>query len=250
MLLKDRLTLISGAAQGNGKAIAEGFAEQGALVIVADINEDKAESVAEEIRMKGGKAWTCALDVSDREQCQEQAQRIKSEIGHLAVLVNNAGIYVRNKIDSPDLFDAWDRAINTNLTSMLNVSEPFLDSLRQTQGSIINISSIAGFRSTKTSIAYSTSKAGIVMFTKELANEMAKDNVRVNAIAPGSFVTSMTAQTRSEPERYENFLKRIPMGRFGEPEELVGPAVFLAANSMSSYVTGETLFVDGGYMTG
>lgn len=251
MLLTKQLALVTGAAQGNGEAIAKGFAEQGASVIVTDINRQKAEGVATQINEQSGtdsaKAYAYQLDVTDRNSCQELAARIESKIGPISTLVNNAGIYVRNQIDSPDLYEAWDKALSVNLTGMMNVTIPFMDMLRRTRGSIINISSIGAFLSTKTSIAYSSSKSGITMLTKELAVELAKDGVRVNAIAPGSIATAMTEQTRSDPERYQRFLSRIPMGRFGEPKEMVGPAVFLAANQLSSYVTGTTITADGGY---
>ena len=129
----------------------------------------------------------------------------------------------------------------------LNVSLAFLDALRKTKGAIVNIASIASFVSTATSVSYPVSKAGLRALTQSMAHELAKDGVRVNAIAPGTFATAMTEATRFNPERSERFLTRIPMGRYGEPEELVGPVVFLASE-MSSYVTGTTVVVDGGYL--
>ena len=129
----------------------------------------------------------------------------------------------------------------------MNVSVAFLPALRKTKGAIINIASIASFVSTATSVSYPVSKAGVKALTQSMAHELAKDGVRVNAIAPGTFATVMTEATRSNAERSERFLARIPMGRYGDPKELVGPTVFLAS-TMSSYVTGTTLVVDGGYL--
>jgi NAD(P)-dependent dehydrogenase (short-subunit alcohol dehydrogenase family) len=137
--------------------------------------------------------------------------------------------------------------MRVNLDGTLNVTLSFLDALRASKGAVINMASIAAFVSTSTSIAYSTSKAAIRMLTQNLAQELAPDGVRVNAIAPGTIVTAMTEATRNNEERRERFLARIPMGRFGLPEELVGPVVFLAS-SMSSYMTGATIVVDGGYL--
>jgi NAD(P)-dependent dehydrogenase (short-subunit alcohol dehydrogenase family) len=134
-----------------------------------------------------------------------------------------------------------------NLTGALTMSLAFLPSLRATKGAIVNIASIASFVSTGTSVSYPVSKAGLRMLTQTMAQDLAKDGVRVNAIAPGTFATAMTEATRLNPERSERFLTRIPMGRYGEPEELVGPVVFLAS-AMASYVTGATLVVDGGYL--
>lgn len=247
MLLEGRLAFVTGAGQGNGAAIARGLAGQGAHVVVTDINGETVCSVAEEIRAAGGVAWPYVLDVVDAAACRHVAQRVTAERGKVSILVNNAGICPRNTIDSPDVRDTWDLAMRINLDGTLNVTLPLIAALRETKGSIINMASIAAFVSTSTSISYSTSKAAIKMLTQNLAQELARDGVRVNAIAPGSLVTAMTEATRTDPVRRQKFLSRIPMGRFGEPEELVGPVVFLAS-SMSSYVTGTTIVVDGGYL--
>ena len=170
-----------------------------------------------------------------------------TRIGQVAIVINNAGICPRHSIDDPDTRRLWNIALDVNLHGTLNVTLAFLGALRATQGSVINIGSIASFVSTATSIGYGTSKAAVKMLTQNLAQELAKDGVRVNAIAPGTFATPMTEATRFDAERSAKFTARIPMGRYGEPEELVGPVVFLAS-SMSSYVTGTTLVVDGGYL--
>ncbi|SCB47442.1 NAD(P)-dependent dehydrogenase, short-chain alcohol dehydrogenase family [Rhizobium multihospitium] len=247
MLLENRIAFITGAGQGNGAAIALGLAAEGARVIATDINGDAASATAAQIKERGGEAWSFALDVTDAAGCMELAREISASIGDVSVLVNNAGICPRNTIDSPDLRASWDAAMKVNLEGTLNVSLAFVGALRATKGSIINMASIASFVSTATSVSYSTSKAAVRMFTQNLAQELAKDGVRVNAIAPGTFATPMTAATRNNPERSAKFLARIPMGRYGEPEELVGPTLFLAS-SMSSYMTGATIVVDGGYL--
>lgn len=247
MLLEGRLALVTGAGQGNGAAIAKGLAREGARVIVTDIALPAAESTAAEIKGRGGEAWAYLLDVTEAEACRELAKTVGNLVGEVSLVVNNAGICPRHDIDSPDLERFWAAAMDVNLKGTLNVSVAFLSALRATKGAIVNIASIAAFVSTQTSVSYPTSKAAVRMLTQTMAHELAKDGVRVNAIAPGTFATPMTEATRLNPERSERFLARIPMGRYGEPDELIGPAVFLAS-SMSSYVTGTTVVVDGGYL--
>jgi NAD(P)-dependent dehydrogenase (short-subunit alcohol dehydrogenase family) len=239
-LLADRIGLVTGAGQGNGAAIARGMAEAGATVVVTDRDPYAAERTAAEI---GPRARWFRLDVTDAAECRAVA----AQAGAVSIVVNNAGICPRTPIDSPDLMESWRAAIDVNLTGALNVSMACLASLRATKGVIINIASIASFVSTNTSVSYPVSKAGVRALTQTMATDLAKDGVRVNAIAPGTFATAMTEATRLNPTRSERFLTRIPMGRYGEPEELVGPVLFLASG-MSSYVTGTTLVVDGGYL--
>ncbi|MBZ9772376.1 SDR family NAD(P)-dependent oxidoreductase [Mesorhizobium sp. CO1-1-8] len=246
-MLEGKIALVTGAGQGNGAAIARGLAAHGAKVVLTDINEVGVRAVADEIERSGSHCWAYRLDVTDAAECSKLAETVAQECGQVAILVNNAGICPRNTVDSPELRQTWDAAMSVNLDGTLNVSLAFLPALRLTKGVIINMASIASFVATATSIAYSTSKAAIKMLTQNLAQELARDGIRVNAIAPGLFVTPMTEVTRADPERRERFLARIPMRRFGEPDELVGPVVFLAS-SMSSYVTGSTLVVDGGYL--
>lgn len=247
MLLDGRIALVTGAAQGNGLAIARGLAAEGAAIVATDVNGAGAQRAAEDVRRAGGNAWAYALDVSDPAACRFIAQQVASDVGQVSVLVNNAGVCPRNTIDDPNVRETWDLAMRVNLEGTLNVTLAFVEALRGTKGVVINMASIAAFVSTSTSIAYSTSKAAIRMLTQNLAQELAKDGVRVNAIAPGTIVTAMTEATTNSPDRREKFLSRIPMGRFGLPEELVGPVLFLAS-SMSSYVTGTTIVVDGGYL--
>lgn len=247
MLLAGRIAIVTGAGQGNGAAIAKGLAKEGAVVVATDISAETAERTAGEIRQAGGKAEGHGLDVADAAAGRALAAAIGARLGPVSIVVNNAGICPRHGLDSPDLQRLWDQAMDINLRGTLNVSLAFLDQLKATKGTIVNIASIASFVSTATSVSYPVSKAGVKALTQSMAHELARDGVRVNAVAPGTIATAMTEATRLNPERSERFLARIPMGRYGEPEELVGPVVFLAS-AMSSYVTGTTLVVDGGYL--
>ncbi|KMO32203.1 3-oxoacyl-ACP reductase [Methylobacterium variabile] len=246
MLLRGRVALVTGAGQGNGAAIARGLAKEGATLVCTDIDPAAADRTARAIAEDGGQATAYALDVADKAAAERLAAALDAA-QPVSIIVNNAGICPRHRIDSPDLAQNWQAAIDVNLTGALNVTVAFLPALRRTKGTVVNIASIASFVSTATSVSYPVSKAGLRALTQSLAHELAPEGIRVNAIAPGTIATPMTEATRLDPARSERFLARIPMGRYGEPEELVGPVVFLAS-SMSSYVTGTTLVVDGGYL--
>lgn len=246
-VLAGRLALVTGAGQGNGAAIARGLARAGARVIVTDLDEANARKVAAAIREEGGQAWSFVLDVTSREQGAALAGRVGREIGNVDLLVNNAGIIIREGVDSPRAVDNLERMLDVNVLGSFIPTHAWLPALRATRGSIINVASIAGSAGLAGTLGYSPSKGAVRLMTQSLAVELAKDGVRVNAIAPGVIETPMTAPTREAPEKLEKFMSRTPMGRVGQAEELVGPVVFLAS-PMASYVTGVTLPVDGGFL--
>jgi NAD(P)-dependent dehydrogenase (short-subunit alcohol dehydrogenase family) len=246
-LLKDSLFLVTGAGQGNGRAIAAGVAATGAKVIVTDVRQDTAETAAHEIRSGGGKAWAYQLDVTDAAACAELSQRVEREVGPANVVVNNAGIIIRETIDSPKAPENWRRVMDVNVNGIFNVVHAWLPSLRKTRGNIINVASIASFVGVGSTLGYSPSKGAVKLFTQALARDLAPDGIRVNAIAPGVIATPMTASTRDDPNRLAGFMTRTPLGRVGQPEELIGPVIFLAS-SMASYVNGVILPVDGGFL--
>lgn len=246
-LLAGRLALVTGAGQGNGRAIALGLAAHGTDVVVTDIDAAMAKDTATAIAARGRRSWSFHLDVTDTDACAALAKTIGAEIGPVAILVNNAGIIIRETINSPRAHDNWRRVLDVNLNGVFNVTRAFLAALRQTHGSIINIGSIASFVGVADTLGYSPSKGGVKLLTQSLARELARDGVRVNAIAPGVIETAMTKATREDPARLAGFVGRTPLGRVGQPDELVGPVVFLASD-MASYVSGVTLPVDGGFL--
>ena len=246
-LLQGRLALITGAGQGNGRALALGLAQAGARVVATDVNAANIEETARLVRAEGGEAWCFVLDVTQPTACGALAARIEQEIGNVDLLVNNAGVIIREGMSSPNAATNWKSTLDVNLNGTFNVTHAFLAAIKQTRGSIINVASIAAYAGQGASLGYSPSKGAIKMFTQSLAQELAPLGVRVNALAPGVIETPMTAPTRANPERLQTFMTRIPMGRLGQPEDLVGPVIFLASD-MSRYVTGTTLAVDGGFL--
>lgn len=247
-LLRGDVALVTGAAQGNGAAIARGLAGSGASVIVSDLNASGAAKMAEALVEAGGRAASLTLDVADRDACFAAAERTAAIFGDVSILVNNAGITRRTPPDDPNFLDHLDAQIAINVRGSANMAIALLPQLLRTKGRIINVGSIASFVAYRNSAAYAASKGAVKQLTTALAADLAERGIRVNGIAPGVIATPMTATTRSDPEAIGRFLRHTPMGRVGEPEELVGPAVFLASR-LSSYVTGVMLPVDGGYLT-
>jgi NAD(P)-dependent dehydrogenase (short-subunit alcohol dehydrogenase family) len=211
------------------------------------MNETTLQETVRMIEAAEGKVHCFPLDVTNANDCTALAKKIAVDIGDVDLLVNNAGILIRGGIDAESAQHNFRKVMDVNVQGTFNVTYAFLSSLRKTEGTIVNVASIASFAGQAGSLGYSPSKGAIKMFTQSLAAELAKDGVRVNAIAPGVIETAMSAVTRADPERLEKFMVRIPMGRVGKPEELLGPVFFLSS-SMSSYVTGVTLPVDGGFL--
>ncbi len=238
MLLDGKFALVTGGGSGIGEGIAHAFAEHGARVMVTDVNETGAARVAAAI---GGDH--AVLDVADRAACDALAGRV----GPISILVNNAGIIRRGKLESTTNRSDWDATMAVNLDGPYNMVTAFLDQLKATRGSVINIGSIQSFVALPNSAAYTTSKGGVRALTKALAIELSPQGVRVNAIGPGMIATPLNADARQNPDYMANFAQRIPLGRLGEPSDIAGPAVFLASD-LARYVTGVTLPVDGGFL--
>lgn len=246
-LLAGRIALVTGAGRGNGAAIAHGLAQAGARVIVTDIDRQTAHDAAEAIVKAGGDARGFALDVTDEVGCGKLAEDIALLVGPIRILVNNAGIFLRGNFAAAGGRERWAKTMAVNVQGTFNVTMAFLDQLKQTHGAIVNVGSINSFTAPVGSGAYPVSKGAIAQFTRGLASELAPDGVRVNAIAPGIIATAMTEVTTADPRRLDAFLAHVPMKRVGQPEELIGPVVFLCSDA-ASYVTGAVLPVDGGYL--
>jgi NAD(P)-dependent dehydrogenase (short-subunit alcohol dehydrogenase family) len=243
-LLEGRLALVTGAGSGIGEAIALAMAREGAQLAVVDINAGAAARTAQAI---GEGAASFACDVTDRAGCDSLAARVHQELGAIAVLVNNAGIIRRGKVTDTTARRDWDATLAVNLDGPYNMTTAFLEQLRETKGAIVNIGSIQSFVALPNSAAYTTSKGGVRALTQALAIELSPLGIRVNAIGPGFTATPLNAAARADPEYMANFAGRIPLGRIGTPEDIAGPAVFLASE-MAGYITGVTLPVDGGYL--
>jgi NAD(P)-dependent dehydrogenase (short-subunit alcohol dehydrogenase family) len=245
LLLEGKLALVTGAGRGIGRAIAVAFADAGARVVITDISDAACAETRAAVEATGASAWTFALDVTDAQACTRLAADVQREIGDLQVLVNNAGLMVRETVDSPRVHDAVRRLMEVNYFGTFNALHAFVPALRRTRGCVINIASGAALTGLPGCVGYSPSKGAVKMLTQAMAADLGKDGIRVNAIAPGVIETAMTESTRNDPQRLGRFMARIPAGRLGRPDEIAGPAVFLASD-LSSYVNGITLPADGG----
>ncbi|MDX5403034.1 MAG: glucose 1-dehydrogenase [Rhodobacterales bacterium] len=246
--LNGRIAVVTGAAQGNGKAIATALAAAGAHVACCDMQADSLAATVAEITTQGGRALAMALDVTDAAQCTEAAAQVRTELGDATILVNNAGIIRRTPLDAETFAADWDAVMAVNATGVMQVSRAFLDQLKATRGSIVNLGSIMSVTAGAGLSAYAASKGAVAQLTRAMAHDLAPFGIRVNAIAPGVIETPMTESTRANPDAIGRFMAHTPMRRVGRPEELAGPVLFLASDA-ASYVTGALLPVDGGYLS-
>ena len=243
MRLKDKVALITGGARGIGRSIALAFAQEGADIVVADVNIKEAKKTALDIEQLGRRSLALEMDVTDYTKVEEAVNKILDKFTKVDILINNAGITKDNLLLRMSQAE-WDVVLNVNLKGAFNcikaVSRPMI---KQHNGKIINIASIIGIIGNPGQANYSASKAGIIALTKTAAKELASRKINVNAIAPGFIQTEMTA--RLSEELKQKMKEAIPLNKFGSPEDVAAVCVFLASED-SSYITGQTIVVDGG----
>jgi len=246
MRLTGKVALVTGAGRGIGKAVALSLSKQGAKVVVNDINLQSAEETCEEIRALGHEALPVKADVSKKVEVVKMVDTVIKAFGSIDVLVNNAGIFSSTSLD--DMTEnEWNRMMDVNLKGVFLCCQIIMKHMKKTQsGKIVNVASLAGkVGGIFAGASYAASKAGVICLTKSLAKQLAPYGINVNAVAPGVIATDITRKWPEEVK--ESFLKQIPLGRFGTPEEVAETVAFLVSDG-ANYITGATIDVNGGLL--
>ena len=247
MDLSDRVAVVIGGTSGLGRTLALGLAEAGAAVVSSGRRQDLVDEVSAQIRGLGRETLSHSVNVSDRKSIDDLRDAVMQRFGRVDVLVNAAGRIKRaptNELSEQD----WQDILDTNLTGMLRCCQSFYQPLLASKrGRVINIASLSSFVGLYEVAAYAASKSGVLSLTRSLAVEWSKVGINVNAIAPGVFRTDLNSALLDGTQRGQEFLMRTPMGRFGNAEELIGAAVLLASDA-SSFITGQCIAVDGGFL--
>ena len=248
MSLKDKIVIITGAGSGIGAATAKLFGKQGARVVVSDLNLKNAQKIAHQVKEAGGMASAVKTDVTIFEDVETLVTRTVAEFGKLDIMVNNAGIGGANqKKTAEHTHDDWHNVIAVNQTGVFYCMQvALLQMTKQGYGAIVNVASLAGLKASTNNLSYSASKFAVVGMTKSAALEYGHKNIRINAVCPGYTHSALLSQLLSSRDDMGDILKRyIPMGRFGEAEEIAEGICWLASDS-SKFITGQTLTLDGG----
>lgn len=245
-----KVAFITGAGAGIGRSIAHEWARFGGVGMLSDIDGDQVQRVADEVKAAGGSAEALTVDVKNLDDLRRGMQRTVEFGGGVDVVFNVAGINIPKNVEHIEE-DEWDAIIDTNLKSIYRTSKMAIPEMRQRGGgAIVNVASIAGLMAENRCGAYSASKGGVVLLTRNMAMDFAADNIRVNAICPGATRTPRTeGYWKKSPTGKSEMAEMCPMKRAAEPEEIARPAVFLAS-SAASYITGASLVVDGGMTAG
>ena len=247
MRLKGKVALISGGARGMGASEARLFAREGARVVIGDILDTEGRSIEAEIKAEGHDALYLHLDVTDEGDWDRAVSRTVERFGKLDILVNNAGVGGGSRIEDTTVKE-WDHVMDVNAKGVFLGTRAAIPAMRRAGGgSIINISSQLGLVGTDiSSPQYQASKGAVRLLTKTTAMQYAREGIRANSVHPGPIVTAMTERRRADPEHYKLMLSRIPLGRFGEPDEVAYGVLYLASDE-STFVTGSELVIDGGW---
>lgn len=243
MLLKDRVSIITGGARGIGKEIALTFAREGSAICICDINEPAIDETTRELASIGRQAIGLKVDVTNSSEVADMVQKVLDKFAKIDILINNAGI-TRDNLLLRMKEEEWDAVLGVNLKGTFNCTKAVSKvMIKQRYGKIVNIASIIGLMGNPGQANYAASKGGIISFTKSIAKELASRNINVNAIAPGFIQTEMTAKLPQDLR--ESMLKMIPLNRFGEPSDVANLALFLVSEN-SQYITGHVIQIDGG----
>ena len=249
--LEDRVALVTGGGHGIGRHLSIGLAEAGADIIVVGRKLEPLQEVAEVIESMGRRSWVLQADLSDTDAIDVLMATVTDRVERLDILVNNAGIvWTAPTLEYP--MGGWDKVFNLNVRGLFYLSQQVAKRMKaQGGGSIINLSSISAWRCASDEeepvVAYNASKGAVVSLTRDMAVKLAADNIRVNGIAPGAFLTDMMNHLRHDEDKLSAFESAIPQQRSGEEDDIKGVVVFLAGPA-SAFITGQTLVVDGGWL--
>lgn len=244
--LKDRTAVVTGASKGLGKAIALALADAGASLALVSRNVNQLQTTEDEIKARGGKAEVFLGDVTDELQVRELEKQIGEELGRVSILVNNAGINIRKPVTDFTL-EEWNRVMNTNLTGAFLMCRAFVPHMKELKhGRILNLTSIMAHVGLPERTAYCASKSGLLGMTHALALELAPNGITVNGISPGPFGTEMNQVIMQNPTLNQQFISKIPIGRWGKVEEIGQLAVFLCSDD-AGFITGTDILIDGGW---
>ena len=247
LIFKGKVVMITGAGGSLGSGMVKGFAECGATVVACDIRFDAAKLVVDELGEFKGDSIPLEMDVTDCDDVQKKTDYIFEKFGRIDFLINHAGMNIRKPAVDFNESD-WDKVVDTNMKGIFFVAQSVgMKMIKQGFGSIVNTASVSAARGHKNLAIYAATKGGIAQITKVLAHEWASYGIRVNAIGPGYVLTNQTQHYLDDEEKYEELISKVPMNRFGKIEEIVGPTLFLCSD-LAGYITGQTLYIEGGRM--